>query len=352
MWENRVDPPVCSSERRALGDGQRDHAPGQDVSGAGSNVVRPLSEDGALSLVYDSALAHLVECWLPRHPAGRSTGSDAAIEVVSGSLPALSMEDPPTLRLGNIDAWYVAPDERVEMAGRADGGGRGLIELRPRRALLCVDAEARGAVAAADIYSMLTVAAALLLGRLGRALVHAGAVVAPAGYAWAVAGDAKSGKSTLCADLIAAGWAYLSDDQIVLWADRGLERLRTEGWPRDFHLDEGWGRGVPTGTRRDVDPRSLGPGRWQRTATLAGTLLPEVVGEAPTRVSSVEPSETLTALVRQAPWLMADPAAAPACLELLRAAARLPAYRVSLGRDAFGDAAVLLAALRAAGGPS
>lgn len=322
------------------------------MSEAGSNVVRPLSEDGALALVYDSALAHLVECWLPRHPAGRATSPQAEIEVVSGSLPVLPVEDPPTLRLGNVDARYLAPDEQVVMTPRAEGGVRGLIELSPRRALLCVDAEARGDVAAADIYSMLTVSAALLLGRLGRALVHAGAVVAPAGSAWAVAGDAKSGKSTLCADLIAAGWAYLSDDQIVLWTDSGLERLRIEGWPRDFHLDEGWGRGAPTGARRGVDPRSLGPGRWQRSAVLAGTLMPEVAGESPTTVSSVQPTETLTALVRQAPWLMADPAAAPAGLELLRAAARLPAYRVSLGRDAFGDAAVLLAALRGAGGPS
>jgi hypothetical protein len=322
------------------------------VSEAGSNLVRPLSEDGALSLVYDSTLAHFVEGWLPRQPSGPESNSSAAIEVVSGSLPVLSIEDPPTLRLGKIDAWYLAPDEQVVMAGRAEGGSRGLIELSARRALLCVEPEARDDVAAADVYSMLTVAAALLLGRLGRALVHAGAVVAPAGSAWAVAGDAKSGKSTLCAGLIAAGWSYLSDDQIVLWAESGLESLRTEGWPRDFHLDEGWARGVPTGARRVVDPRSLGPGRWQRSAGLAGTLLPQVAAEKPTRVSPVQPSETLAALVRQTPWLMVDPAVAPACLELLRAVATLPAYRVSLGRDAFGDPPVLLAALCAAGGPS
>src|SRR5207245_6776974 len=86
-----------------------------------------------------------------------------------------------------------------------------------RRARLWVD-PAPEPEAAGDVYSMLTVATALLLAGLGRALVHAAAVVHPDGGAWLLVGDARSGKSTTCATLVSAGWGYLSDDQVVLEA--------------------------------------------------------------------------------------------------------------------------------------
>src|SRR3989441_8434802 len=101
-----------------------------------------------------------------------------------------------------------------------------------------------------DLYSMLTISAALLLARLERALVHAAAVVAPDGHAWLLAGDARSGKSTSCATLAAAGWGYVSDDQVVLAArEDGVE---VEGWLRPFHLDRNGEGGEPTGERREV----------------------------------------------------------------------------------------------------
>src|SRR5690606_33365128 len=98
--------------------------------------------------------------------------------------------------------------------------------------------------ACADLYSMLTLSAALLLGRLERTPIHAAAVVAPNGQALLLAGDARVGKSTTTVNLITAGWDYLSDDQIVL--ERAGADLRVEGWPRLFYLDEGWEAGTPT----------------------------------------------------------------------------------------------------------
>jgi hypothetical protein len=261
------------------------------------------------------------------------------------------------LSLGTVDAWYAAANEQIVLRGRS-GTCEGLIELRQGRAALTVDPVGDDA-AAADLYSMLTIAAAMLLSGFGRSLVHAGAIAMPGGSAWLVAGDARSGKSTVCANLISAGWAYLSDDQVVLSAEEDRlsaeedrEAVRVEGWPRDFHLDEGWEAGAPVGSRRTVDPRSLGPGRWRRSAPLAGTFLPDVAVDGPTRLSAIHPSQALAALIRQAPWLMADPVAAPVCLELLQSAAALPAFRLSLGRDSFADPATLVAALRAVTGPS
>lgn len=187
-----------------------------------------------------------------------------------------------------------------------------------------------------DLYSMLTISAAMLVGRLGRALVHGAGVVPPGGNAWLIVGDAKSGKSTTCANLIAAGWDYVSDDQVVLRkTDSGETRI--EGWPRDFHLDEGWGRGTPTGRRRAVDASSLGPGRWRRMADLSGILLTRVTGAHRTELWPARPGDALAALIRQAPWLLADPPVAPLCLEVLRGVAARPAFQLVLGRDTFHD---------------
>jgi hypothetical protein len=314
-------------------------------------VVQELLEDGALALECDPALSHLVEGWLPHLPVREAAAaSDATIEVRADTTSGRPMSADPTLRLGTVVAWHVADVEQIVLRGRS-AICEGLIELRRRRAALTVDPDSDDA-AAADLYSMLTISAATLLSSMGRSLVHAGAVATPTGSAWLIAGDAMSGKSTVCANLISAGWAYLSDDQVVLSGEEKRETVRVEGWPRDFHLDEGWEVGAPVGSRRTVDPRSLGPGRWRRSAPLAGTFLPQVSEDGPTRLAAVHPSQALAALIRQAPWLMVDPVAAPAGLELLQSAAALPAFRLSLGRDSFADPTKLVAALHAAMDPS
>jgi hypothetical protein len=314
-------------------------------------VVRELLEDGALALEFEPNVSHLVEGWLPHLPAREPTvAAQATIEVGADAVSGRQMSADPTLSLGTVSAWHVVGLEQIVLRGRS-GVCEGLIELRQQRAALTVDPGGDDA-AAADVYSMLTISAAMLLSGLGRSLVHAGAVATRDGMAWLIAGDAKSGKSTVCANLISAGWAYLSDDQVVLSAEEDREAVRVEGWPRDFHLDEGWEAGAPVGSRRTVDPRSLGPGRWRRSALLAGTLLPDVSAGGPSRVTTVHPSEALTALIRQAPWLMADPVAAPVCVKLLRSAAALPTFRLSLGHDSFADPATLVAALLPVTGPS
>ena len=101
----------------------------------------------------------------------------------------------------------------MQLCGALASSG-GEVSFGSRVARLRVD-PAIGPSAATDLYSMLTISAALLCAGLGRALLHAAAVVAPDGTAWLLVGDARSGKSTTCANLArgcgGGGWGYLSD---------------------------------------------------------------------------------------------------------------------------------------------
>lgn len=56
-----------------------------------------------------------------------------------------------------------------------------------------------------------------------------------------------------------------------------------------------------------------------------------------TELHPARPGDALVALLRHAPCLMADQSSAPRCLDLLRAAARRPAFRVILDTDTFRD---------------
>jgi hypothetical protein len=190
--------------------------------------------------------------------------------------------------------------------------------------------------AAWTLFSAATLAAALLLGRMERALAHAAAVVGPDGRAWLLVGDSHAGKTTTSANLLQAGWRYVSDDQVVLYRAADGE-LSAEGWPRPFHLDEGWEGGAPLHRRGTTDPRERWPGRWTRTAPLAGLLFPRVEAGRPTVREALPASDALARLLRQSPWLLADRGAAPRVLRLLQEAASLPAYALRLGLDTYAD---------------
>jgi hypothetical protein len=233
------------------------------------------------------------------------------------------------LTLDRVRAW---PEDRqgvVLRGGLAASGG--IVSLDTRRARLCVD-PAREPEAAGDVYSMLTVATALLLAGLGRALVHAAAVVHPDGGAWLLVGDARSGKSTTCATLVSAGWGYLSDDQVVLEARE--DGVQVEGWLRPFHLDFGEG-GEPTGLRREIPPAELGLEGWRRSAPLAGVILPAVFPREPTLLTPIVAADALAGLVRQSPWLLACPDTAATTLAVLRRAAERGAFALRLGLDTY-----------------
>jgi hypothetical protein len=289
----------------------------------------------------------LTGSWIPtsaRLVAGGTDLTPASSIVVTRGDAVRAPEQPSsphTLRIGAVRAWLDDQGEIALLIGTA--GAFGEIDRVRHRARVVVPTRSGGA-AAVDLQPMLTIAAAILLGRIGRVLLHAGAVAAENGHAWLVVGDARSGKSTTAISLAASGWGLLSDDQVVLRASEA-GGLSVEGWLRPLHLDEGWDRHVPTGTRNTVAPESLGLRVVRGPIELAGTLHTAVAADRPTRAEGMSAGEAFVGLVRQSPWLLADRPVAPAIVERLSVVARLPRFAISLGRDTFGDPTGLRAAL-------
>ena len=303
-----------------------------------------LLHDDALRLRVEEAVAPLASPWLPLHtrPPRAEPVRAAVVDVealdASRACEHVHPHEPPLLHFGGVRVVERAPDTLL-LAGASAARGRLGLDARAAR----IEAPASGAAdaAARDVYSMLTLASAFLVGRLDAALVHAGCVVDPNGRAWALVGDSHAGKTTTCVSLVAGGgWHWLADDQIVLRRhdDGGIA---VEGWPRRAHLDEGWRSAVVTGRRAAMDLRVQWGDRWMARAPFGGMLLPVVHPDATTSLSRATPAAALAALVRQSPWLMADRGAAHAVLTLLRDAAARPAFTLVLGRDVYARGELL-----------
>jgi hypothetical protein len=292
------------------------------------------SDDGQVTcaLLADRSLVHP---WVPLScdpaEAGAPPHAVVAVEPMQSPTPASGQLGPPTLRIGPVGAWLEAGSANPVLRGTTAGWGR--IDLTTLHSTLWADLEA-GEAAGADLYAMLTIASALLLGRMSRALIHAGAVVAPDGRGWLVVGDARSGKSTACVSLASTGCGLLSDDQVVLTLNG--RRLEVEGWLRPVHLDEGWDEGIPRGRRRTTHPSELGGGTTRRVVPLAGTVHTSVDAAQPTRVSEIPAGDAFTGLVRQSPWLLADRVVARSLVDMLSGVAQLPRFALRLGLDTFG----------------
>lgn len=301
-------------------------------------VVGPILGDLAYSLLLstDAELLPAVRRWLPygsREVDGDPPLGGGRLLVEQRRRNGSATPPPagdPVLRLGRVTAWLSGTSDEVWLRGAV--GCEGSIDLRTLSARIATPGIVDD-LAVGSIYSMLTVAAALLLARMGCALVHAGAVAPPGGGAWLVVGDARSGKSTTCLNLVSAGWEFLSEDQVVLVSR--ADDVMVHGWPREIHVDDGWHGGTPTGTRRTIAVETIAPDRRRQSAPLAGLLLPSVAPSLPTDVTPGRSSDAFAQLVRQSPWLMVDRGAAQPVLTLLTAAAGRPRFDLRLGLDSF-----------------
>jgi len=299
-----------------------------------------LLRDGALTLRVHPSLTGAAEAWTPL-TADPAPPGPARLRLVPGrarpfDLPA----GEPPLQVLRVDGWVDPAAARVRLASR-DGALWGSVDLARLRAAVALRPGPLPPQAGYDLSAALSIAAALLLGRLGRALLHAAAVVAPDGRAWLLVGDSHAGKTSTCVNLIRAGWDWLADDQVVARADAESGGVVVEGWPRRFTLDDGFETGASLGRRTPTDPGRFGPGRLRRAAPLGGVLLPRVRAGEPTRLHPAHPADALGALIRQSPWLLADAQAAPGVLALLSRMSQTCVCHMVLGTDTYADPALL-----------
>jgi hypothetical protein len=302
-------------------------------------IHQSLLRDRSLILSFDDSLRDAVSEWMPslpeesaaHHPDGPS------IRVDRGKHDPFDEPAVAALALGRVKAHVDSQRGSATLWSTARDVS-GVVDLNARVARITVPDDAHPL--AADLTSVLTISAALLLLRDGRSAMHAAAVVHPGtSHAWLLCGDSHTGKSTTTANLIKAGWSYLSDDYVVL--SRVNESIEIEGWPDDFHLDEGWARGESTGVRGTYREADLSSGRRVETAPLGGVLFTQVVPDERTVAREVPPVIALERLIRQSPWLVADAESAPQVFDLLRDAASLDCGELQLGLDTFANPELL-----------
>jgi hypothetical protein len=300
-----------------------------------------LLADGSLGLHVAADVAETVAPWRPRLPEEFATlRADAASLVVRRGPAVRALPDAaPLLELRRLRVWMLPSGTHALLADTA-GHLSAEVDLDARRATVHIpDPQRAAAEAAVEVFAALSVASALLLTRLGRALVHAAAVVVPGGGALLFAGGTFSGKTTTCLTLARVGWEWLSDDHVVL-GDDGAGGVSVAGWPRRFNLDTG-PAGRPAGVRMRGDP----PAGWRASAAAGALVFSRIEAALPTALEPVAPAAALGMLLDQSPWLLADRAGARPVLALLQCAARLPAFALRLGLDSHHDPAVLRTAL-------
>jgi hypothetical protein len=295
--------------------------------------INQLTSDGAFTMEGEGApLTH----WLP---AGSATGPRGRAHLQVGSRP-IGLTAPataPTLSLLDVGAWV--DGDRVLLRS-SDGHLDGVLELGIP--------EGKLGVAAAHPEPLFTIASALVLGRLGRALLHAAGAVAPDGKVWLLVGDTHAGKSTTIATLVRGGWGWLADDQVILRATDGA--VTVEGWPRPPNLDAGYRTGAIIGRREAMSLDAIVAPPVRGEHPLGGILVPQVVPASATALAPMGEADAFAMLVRQSPWLLADVAMAPEIQRVLVAAAAAPGARLRLGKDSYGNAERLLGVLGPLGG--
>jgi hypothetical protein len=285
-----------------------------------------LTADGAFTI---AGSGDAFEAWLPKGSVAGPKGT-AHLEFLTSPVGIVLPTVPSTLSLLDVSCW-ISGD--AALLRSPDGASDGSLDL----------GQGVGRVGAGpDIHvePLLTIATALLLGRLGRALVHSAGVVAPGGDVWLLVGDTHAGKSTTTATLVGGGWGWIADDQVVL--SSGAGGVMVEGWPRTPNLDADYARGGITGRRL---PSEFAAAPVPGLRRLAGVLLPIITPDQPTSLAPATAADAFTALVRQSPWLLADRAVAAAVTELLRLAASLPIHHLTLGRDSYARPDALVRAL-------
>lgn len=179
--------------------------------------------------------------------------------------------------------------------------------------------------------------------RAGVLPIHAGYVADPARHRrWMLVGKSRSGKTTLCAGFLDAGWLLLTDDAVLLSIGDG----RCRSLRRPMHVDRRLAAQLPGfacirsrppylegRTKVSFEPRdAYGSQAIDELAGPTALVFPRLCDSAGSTVRAMHPSEARETVLANVP---AGAAAAVAAIESLIAS--VPAFAVDCGRDAADD---------------
>ena len=142
-----------------------------------------------------------------------------------------------------------------------------------------------------------------------------------------IIGPSGSGKSTLAVQLAKAGWAYLSDDELLLSLVEG--EVEARGFRSFFAVS-----GANGASKTCFEPDAVFSSQRQERAIPGMLLFVRLSGDQESRLSKLTQVETMTRLIRACPWATYDTSIAGANLEVLSTLARqTSAFDLYAGRD-------------------
>ncbi|HSE30937.1 MAG TPA: hypothetical protein VLA93_05130 [Pyrinomonadaceae bacterium] len=183
------------------------------------------------------------------------------------------------------------------------------------------------------------------LRRCGLYDIHSGAVVPPDETgAVLIAGPSGSGKSTLTAKLAAAGWAYLTDDTLILRNDAaGVEAVAL----RQFFaltaatvaaFPDMQTKPLPDSRKARFTPQEFFSGHQIEAAKPSVVLFSTITREPATRLVRLSQSEAMSRLLKLCPWACYDANSASDHLTVLGRLARETAgFDILAGTDVLHD---------------
>jgi len=173
------------------------------------------------------------------------------------------------------------------------------------------------------------------LRRYGLFELHSAAVVSPdARKGVMIIGPSGSGKSTLTLQLAAAGWRYLSDDELLLSLCENEVEARSFRRPFAITANSALMSGIAVfenvsrqqqeepEVKRCFDPETIFPGARIETVKPGFLLFTRVNGEAETRLCELSQAEAMKRLIRACPWATYDKTIAVENLDMLSRLAR------------------------------
>ena len=216
------------------------------------------------------------------------------------------------------------------------------LSIRTGRLLRSVDYERATPAARREVAR---VGAIVRLRQRGRYFVHAAGAVDPRGRAWLLAGDSGCGKSTLAYALARAGWRILGDDGVLISISN--DSVTAHGWHAPLEVSSALIAVFPELREHEARARHGDPRRripidvpLAREAPVAALLF--VQRSEQNAIVPLGPRDTLSALVRQSPWVILNDAYAKAHLNALRRTATLAAFHFAHTADDLHDVGNLL----------